>query len=73
MLVEPGDYVLTDRDGVLIVPQTLAEHVAAAGAEMNARDDFSQCLLAAGERLDRAYPIPPERKAEFERFRRGGE
>jgi regulator of RNase E activity RraA len=72
-LVEPGDYIIADADAVVVVPKALADEVARRGADMNARDEFSQRLLAAGTPLGRAYPIPADREAEFERFRKEGE
>ncbi|HEY2717763.1 MAG TPA: hypothetical protein VGI73_16245 [Solirubrobacterales bacterium] len=58
-LVEPGDWILADADAVLVIPDELADRVAAAGAERNRRDEQSQRLLKGGARLDDAYPLPP--------------
>jgi regulator of RNase E activity RraA len=72
VLVLPGDFIIADTDAVVVVPRSLAEEVARRGAEMAARDEFSQRLLAAGYPLDEAYPVPEQRAEEFERFRRDG-
>jgi regulator of RNase E activity RraA len=58
VLVMPGDYLIADLDGVVVVPAAHAEEVARRGAAMNADDAESQRLLAAGKPLDEAYPLP---------------
>ena len=63
VLVVPGDYVIADLDGVVIVPAALGEEVARRGAAMNADDAISQRLLAEGKPLDEAYPLPPSARA----------
>jgi RraA family protein len=58
VLVFPGDYVIADLDGVVVVPAALARTVAERGEAMNADDAISQRLLAEGKPLDEAYPLP---------------
>ena len=58
VLVMPGDYLIGDLDGVVVVPAAYAEEVARRGAAMNVDDAESQRLLAEGKRLDEAYPLP---------------
>lgn len=62
VLICPGDYVIADLDGVVVVPAGLAEEVARRGHAMNANDALSQRLLAEGKPLDEAYPLPPSFK-----------
>jgi 5-oxopent-3-ene-1,2,5-tricarboxylate decarboxylase / 2-hydroxyhepta-2,4-diene-1,7-dioate isomerase len=72
VLVQPGDWMLADADAVIVVPAALAEEVAARGLAMNQEDVFCQALLAANFPLDEAYPIPAQRQADFEHFKRDG-
>jgi 4-hydroxy-4-methyl-2-oxoglutarate aldolase len=48
-LVTPGDVVLADDDGVVVVPRAEAEAVARASALREAKEDATRKRLAAGE------------------------
>ena len=47
--VEPGDVVIADADGVVVVPRLRAAEVAAASASREAREAINRERLAAGE------------------------
>lgn len=49
MLVHPGDVVVADDDGVVIVPKMHAARVAAAAAAREAKEAGTRRRLAAGE------------------------
>ena len=49
VVVNPGDVVVADDDGVVIVPRTEAEKVAKAGAEREKKEAASRARLAKGE------------------------
>ena len=68
VLVNPGDYIIADADGAIVVPP---QHVAALlskAEEMALEDEFSQQLLRNGAPLMEAYPLSEKRRAEFEAF-----
>jgi 4-hydroxy-4-methyl-2-oxoglutarate aldolase len=48
-LVEPGDVVVADDDGVVVVPRTQAPTVAAAAEERLRNEADKRARLAAGE------------------------
>ena len=49
VVVNPGDVVVADDDGVVIVPRADAEKVAKAGAEREKKEAASRARLAKGE------------------------
>jgi regulator of RNase E activity RraA len=57
VLVLPGDWILADTDGVVIVPAAVAPSVADKAEAKAISDRFSQALLAAGFAMDDAYPL----------------
>jgi 5-oxopent-3-ene-1,2,5-tricarboxylate decarboxylase/2-hydroxyhepta-2,4-diene-1,7-dioate isomerase len=69
VLVRPGDYVVADTDGAVVVPPQHAEALLHKAEVMALEDEFSQELLRGGAALDDAYPLPDSRRAEFERFK----
>lgn len=72
VLVMPGDWMLADADGVVVVPAGLAGSVADAAEEMQAAESYSQSLLEAGFSLDEAFPLPAHRRTELAAFLRDG-
>lgn len=48
-LVHPGDVIVADDDGVVVVPKARAAEVAAAAAAREAKEAVSRQRLAAGE------------------------
>jgi len=65
--VFPGDVVVGDRDGVVVVPARLADEVAASAAEQERLEEFLLAEVRAGRPLFGTYP-PDE--ATLERYRR---
>jgi regulator of RNase E activity RraA len=66
VLVLPGDIVVGDAEGVVVVPADLEAQVAEMSRASEALDAFSLELLLQGMPMDEAYPPNAERRAEFE-------
>jgi 4-hydroxy-4-methyl-2-oxoglutarate aldolase len=49
MLVNPGDVIVGDGDGVVVVPRTSAAEVAKASQQRIAKEEKTRALLAKGE------------------------
>lgn len=58
--VQPGDVIVGDDDGVLVIPPPLAEEVADAAIEQERQETFIAEQVAAGERVDGLYPMNDE-------------
>jgi regulator of RNase E activity RraA len=65
--VFPGDLIVADRDGVVVIPQALTEQVLAEAAEIERFDAWVVSKVSTGEALPGLYPPNPENQ---ERYRR---
>jgi regulator of RNase E activity RraA len=65
-LVMPGDVIVGDDDGVVVLPAALAEQVAAEALAQESREAWALERIHAGEALEDVYPLPSERVAEYE-------
>ena len=54
--VYPGDVIVGDADGVVVVPQHLAEEIAADASEQERMEDFIMQRIEAGAALPGTYP-----------------
>jgi regulator of RNase E activity RraA len=63
--VYPGDIMVGDSEGIVVVPQHLAEEVADEAYEQTAFEDFVQEKVLAGASTFGLYPPEDEAKAEF--------
>jgi 5-oxopent-3-ene-1,2,5-tricarboxylate decarboxylase / 2-hydroxyhepta-2,4-diene-1,7-dioate isomerase len=70
VLVMPGDFLVGDAEGVVVIPAHMAESIAAAALEMEALDAFLLEKIRAGEALARVYPPNAEVLAEYESYRK---
>ena len=60
--VFPGDVIVGDAEGVVVIPAHLADEVAAEAVEMTAFEDFVQEQVLAGRSILGLYP-PTEEKS----------
>ena len=68
--VTPGDVIVGDAEGVVVLPAHLAEEVAQGGFEQEIREEFFQEKVAGGASILGVYPPNDETLAEFEAWRR---
>ncbi|WP_326777013.1 fumarylacetoacetate hydrolase family protein [Streptomyces sp. NBC_01445] len=69
-LVQPGDLIVGDADGVVVVPLDLAEELIADCQEQELREQFITEQVRAGHSVDGLYPLGPEWSEPFELWRR---
>ena len=68
--VFPGDVVVGDAEGVIVIPAHLAEEVAAEATEMTAFEDFVQEKVMEGRSILGLYPPTEEQsRADFAAWR----
>ena len=66
VFVVPGDVVVGDSEGAVIIPAALVAEVAAAAAAQEEVEDFAIERVAAGEPTYDLFPLAKERRAEFD-------
>lgn len=55
--VQPGDIIVGDADGILVIPPALAEEVAADALVQEAEEAYIAGMVAAGHSVDGLYPM----------------
>jgi 2-keto-4-pentenoate hydratase/2-oxohepta-3-ene-1,7-dioic acid hydratase in catechol pathway/regulator of RNase E activity RraA len=68
-LVVPGDVVVGDAEGVVVLPAALAEEIAHDAVEQEQRESWALERVKDGESIRGVYPIADERRADYERWR----
>ncbi|HJP33920.1 MAG TPA: ribonuclease activity regulator RraA [Candidatus Latescibacteria bacterium] len=65
--VFPGDIIVGDAEGVVVIPAHLADDVAAAAEEMESKEEFILARIRAGASLVGTYPPDEETLKQYER------
>jgi regulator of RNase E activity RraA len=68
--VFPGDIIVGDAEGVVVIPAHLANEIAVEAVEMTAYEDFALEKVNAGRAIFGLYPGGSEAKAEFAAWRK---
>ncbi|UGS35289.1 fumarylacetoacetate hydrolase family protein [Capillimicrobium parvum] len=69
VLVMPGDVMVGDAEGVLVIPAALAEEVALDALEQERREEWALERVTAGESVRDTYPLAKDRLPEYEAWR----
>ena len=64
--VEPGDILVGDGDGVIVIPPHLAEEVADAALAQEAEDAWIARQVASGHPVDGLFPLNAQWRARYE-------
>ncbi|GAA1596700.1 hypothetical protein GCM10009693_05640 [Leucobacter chromiireducens subsp. chromiireducens] len=64
--VQPGDIIMGDRDGVLVIPPFLLAEVAAEAAAQERADAWVADRVAEGHAVDGLFPMNAEWRARYE-------
>ncbi len=71
VMVEPGDIVVADPDGAVVVPRHLAAQIAREGAGQEGMEAWIKARVAAGAPLAGLYPPDEQVKADYRAFLAG--
>jgi regulator of RNase E activity RraA len=69
-LVMPGDIIIADDDGAVVVPVQLAPELAKKGHEHAGWEVFTKLRLSQGGELRKYYPLTDEAQREYEAWRK---
>ncbi len=69
VLVMPGDVIVGDAEGVVVLPFALAEEIAHAALEVEEREAFALERVKAGESFRGLYPLSDERRGDYENWK----
>ena len=66
----PGDIVVGDEEGVVVIPARWAEEVANDSYNQEIEEEFAIERVAAGDSSIGVFPISAERRPEFEEWQK---
>lgn len=65
VMIEPGDIIVCDGDGCVVIPQDLADEVARDGLEQERFERFVQSKVNSGAAVTGLYPPDEDTLAEY--------
>jgi hypothetical protein len=68
VLVMPGDIIVADEDGAVVVPEKLAPELIKQASEHHEWETFSKVRLMEGGDLRRYYPLSDAARPEYEEW-----
>ncbi len=67
--IQPGDIIVGDADGVIVLPRALAEDVVDAALEQEDEDAWIATQVAAGHRVEGLFPMNARWREKYEQWR----
>jgi 2-keto-4-pentenoate hydratase/2-oxohepta-3-ene-1,7-dioic acid hydratase in catechol pathway/regulator of RNase E activity RraA len=64
--IRPGDILVGDADGVVVLPPAIAAEVLADAGEQERQEEFITTRVARGEPIDGLYPLGDARRADYQ-------
>jgi regulator of RNase E activity RraA len=64
--VMPGDVIVGDEEGAVVIPAALVEEVAADAYQQELEEEWAFEVVAAGDTTTGVFPLSKERRPEFE-------
>jgi 2-keto-4-pentenoate hydratase/2-oxohepta-3-ene-1,7-dioic acid hydratase in catechol pathway/regulator of RNase E activity RraA len=69
--VQPGDIIVADADGILVIPPAIAEEVADDSIAQEREEVFIAEMVEQGHSVDGLYPLNSEWRAKYEEWEAG--
>ena len=69
--VVPGDLIVADRDGAVVIPRALVDEVTAEALEQERMEAWIVTEVERGEKLPGLYPMNDETKARYAAWKAG--
>jgi 5-oxopent-3-ene-1,2,5-tricarboxylate decarboxylase/2-hydroxyhepta-2,4-diene-1,7-dioate isomerase len=69
--VQPGDIIVADADGILVIPPTLAAELAEDAIAQEREETFIARMVAEGHGVDGLYPLNAAWRARYEEWEAG--
>lgn len=70
VFIEPGDIIVGDEEGAVVIPHALVAEVAADATAQEHREAFAIERVRAGESPQGLFPLSDERRPEYEEWSR---
>jgi 5-oxopent-3-ene-1,2,5-tricarboxylate decarboxylase/2-hydroxyhepta-2,4-diene-1,7-dioate isomerase len=70
--VQPGDIIIADEDGILVLPPSLAEEVADEAVEQERQDAFVFQMVKEGHKVDGLFPMNADWLAKYQAWTASG-
>jgi len=64
--IQPGDILVGDADGVVVLPPAIAAEVLADAREQERQEEFIATRVAQGESIDGLYPLGDAHRPDYE-------
>lgn len=68
-LVMPGDVIVGDAEGAVVLPAALAEEIAHDAVDQELREEWALERVVEGESIRGVYPMSDQRRHDYERWR----
>jgi regulator of RNase E activity RraA len=66
----PGDIIVADDDGAVVIPIKLAPELLRKASEHHDWEEFSRLRLSEGGELRKYYPLSGQARAEYDEWRK---
>jgi 5-oxopent-3-ene-1,2,5-tricarboxylate decarboxylase/2-hydroxyhepta-2,4-diene-1,7-dioate isomerase len=70
--VQPGDIIVADSDGILVIPPALAEELADDSSAQEREEVFIAEMVAQGHSVDGLYPLNSEWRTKYDEWEQMG-